>query len=263
VNKIALGIVAVAGIAGAAFAQATRPLSATYEFRLVPQGAASGLVSGGDSTLTSVTFVLQARATTANNTTNYGIHRLSTGAVAATNATLARASSNAATNFGRFRGPGLINNFAAVAAGAGSNSATGNAAGADATSNVNGRISADGRSIGQIDAWRGAQTASSNSDGDPIANPFVATLVTDGSASVWANLYSFTASADNGAGSVTVSASGFVNIAAFFADVGGNWTSDLLAAPTQVSTTFSWIIPTPGAAALLGLGGLVAGRRRR
>ena len=261
-SKCVIAIVAAAGLASAAFGQ-VRPTSATYGFRLVPQGAASGLTNGGSTTLTAITFVLQAQATTAAGTTNYGVHRMSSGTITAATSTLSRGLSNG-TNWGRFRGPGLINNFAAQAAGTGSNSATGNAAALDLASNVNGRFNAGNTVLSQIDAWRGAQTASSDINGDPVANPFDATLVTDGSPSVWANLYSFTVLANANASSAGASVTGFLNIAAFYADVGGNWTSDLLAAPTQVSTSFNWnIIPTPGAAALLGLGGLAAARRRR
>lgn len=265
-KNLALALVAAAGIAAPAFAQTT-PTSATFEFRLVPQGAASSLVSGGNTTLSSVTFFVQARAQTANNTTNYGVHRWAslpsgqTATITATGGTLARAISTG-TSFGRFRGGSAVN-FAALRPTVTpdtSNTATGNVT-TGSNPGVNGVWTAS--SISGIDAYRGNSYASSDPEtGDPIANPLLATLVTNGSFSPWANLYSFTVTASS-FGTVTLNASGSLNIAVSVTDT-GNWTPDLLPFVTAANTTFSFnYIPTPGAAALLGLGGLMAARRRR
>jgi hypothetical protein len=272
VKNLALALVAAAGIAAPAFAQTT-PTSATYEFRLVPQGAASSLVNGGNVTSPSVTFFVQARAMTAANTTNYGVHRWAslpngdTATISSTGGTLARANSST-TNFGRFRGSTAVN-FSYQRPSASpdsSNTATGNVStGTNPT--VNGLWSAT--SISRIDAWRGNSFASTtpnpDPDGDPLPlpNPFLSTLVTDGSFSPWANLYSFTVTASS-FGTVVVNASGGLNIARFVTNANGPWEPDLLPNVTSATTAFSFnYIPTPGAAALLGLGGLMAARRRR
>jgi hypothetical protein len=266
VKNLALALVAAAGIAAPAFAQTT-PTAATFEFRLVPQGAASSLVNGGNVTSPSVTFFVQARAQTAPNTTNYGVHRWAslpngdTATISSTGGTLARATSSGA-NFGRFRG-GTAVNFAALRPTASpdtSNTATGNVS-TGSNRGVNGVWSAS--SISGIDAYRGFSYTSVDEDtGDPIANPLLATLVTDGSFSAWANLYSFTVTASS-FGTVNVNASGALNLAVSVTDT-GTWTPDLLPSVTPASTAFSFnYIPTPGAAALLGLGGLMAARRRR
>jgi hypothetical protein len=268
VNKIALGIVAVAGIAGATFGQATTPTAATYEFRII--STTPGLEPGAVVNITSARFVIQARATTANNTTNYGINRLSSGAITS-NGTVARASSSSATNFGRFRAPSPVGNYAGFAGGgSGSNTATGNAATPSAGNDVNGRIAADGSSISGIDAYRGFgfnPIAGTDPIEAPEGNPFATSVVTNGSPSAWANLYAFNYTAPNGATQGSVTATGFLNIMSSisFQDVnGGQWIANQLSSVSAAQTfTFSWTIPTPGAAALLGLGGLVAGRRRR
>lgn len=267
-KNLALALVAAAGIAAPALAQTT-PTSGTFELRLVPQGAASGLVNGGSTSLSSVTFFVQARVTTANNTTNYGINRWSQATITASSgSTLTRANSSSGTRFGRFAAPAPQNNFTAFASGnSAANSASGNAATPSTSNDVNGRIAVGGGSIGSIDAYNGAQfapIAGTDPIDDPSGNPLRPFLVTNGGPSAWANLYAFTITA-NPSGTTTVTAAGNLNMIALvsFQDAfGGNWFVASLNQVTPVTTTFSFI-PTPGAAALLGLGGLMAARRRR
>jgi hypothetical protein len=272
VKNFALALVAAAGIAAPAFAQTT-PTAATFEFRLVPQGAASSLVNGGNVTSPTVTFFVQGRAQTAANTTNYGVHRWAsrangdTATISSTNGTLVRAVSSGSTAFGRFRG-GTVGNFTALRPTVtpdNSNTPTGNVSTGD-NRTVNGLWSAT--SISSIDAWRGNSYASTapdpnDPDGDPVALPVPFPVVTDGSFSAWANLYSFTVTASS-FGTVTLNATGSLNLAVRFSNSTGPWVPDLLPNVTPVNTAFSFnYIPTPGAAALLGLGGLMAARRRR
>ncbi len=267
-KNLALALVAAAGIAAPALAQST-PTSATFELRLVPQGAASGLANGGSTSLSSVTFFVQGRVTTAANFNNYGINRWSQASITASSgSTLTRANSSSTTRFGRFAAPAPQNNFTAFASGnSAANSAAGNAPVASTSNDVNGRIAAGGGSIGSIDAYNGFQfapIAGTDPIDDPAGNPLAAFNVTNGSPSAWANLYAFTITA-NTTGTTTVTAAGNINMIALtsFQDVnGGNWFVASLTNSTPVSSSFSFI-PTPGAAALLGLGGLMAARRRR
>lgn len=267
-KNLALALVAAAGVAAPAFAQTT-PTSGTFELRLVPQGAASGLVNGGSTSLSSVTFFVQARVTTAANTNNYGINRWSQASVTASSgSTLTRANSSSGTRFGRFAAPAPRNNFTAFASGnSAANSASGNAPTASTSNDVNGRIAAGGGSIGSIDAYNGFQfapIAGTDPIDDPSGNPLAAFNVTTGEPSAWANLYAFTITA-NPTGTTSVTAAGNLNMIAAisFQDVnGGNWFAASLTNVVPASASFSFI-PTPGAAALLGLGGLMAARRRR
>ena len=57
--------------------------------------------------------------------------------------------------------------------------------------------------------------------------------------------------------------SAFTDYAALIGDVANNWTTAGATDPNAFNTTAFTIIPTPGTAALLGLGGLVVARRRR
>lgn len=295
-SKFAIAIVAAAGLAGAAFGQ-TPATSANYEIQLVP-AASSGLTSAGGSTAdTTIRFVVQARATTPAGTTNYGINRWSTGSITGpAGSVVTRASSSSATAFGRFRptGNGGAQNFARFqAAGIFSGSTNTDATSGSTPSNnstpgnagnVNGVVS--GNSITSIDAYRGfawtALTAPLDENGDPtfapgdaLSNPWGGASVpnsiggpnTSGTPGAWQNLYAFTVSG-LGLGSQTITLGGALNIASSISFQAGSWTFNQLSAVTFVSTlagsTYNFtVIPTPGAAALLGLGGLAAARRRR
>jgi len=89
----------------------------------------------------------------------------------------------------------------------------------------------------------------------------------DGVQSVWYGVYHLVFTPRTNVGDldrqVTVFSSGF-GLAAINANVtGGTFTPSFTAQGVATSASITFQVPTPGAMALLGLGGLVAGRRRR
>jgi MYXO-CTERM domain-containing protein len=158
------------------------------------------------------------------------------------------------------------------------NSATNNATGSTnptdvpystGVNNANGWIGTVGGS-GQIVAVTAQRQGVPSADGggDPLPN--FTNYGTTGAFSPWYALYHFVfvPRANNG-GTIDVTRNVTVNFSGYFRygngsnETAGNWnltTSSLSSAQTG-SVTFQ--VPTPGAMALLGLGGLVAGRRRR
>jgi hypothetical protein len=281
VKNLALALVVAAGIAAPALAQ-TQPAEGTgvFEFQIVPIGASAGLTSGGSSASATQTFAVQARVSTPNNTLNYGIGRWSqttTGStmISSTNGQLSRGMVSA-TAYGRNDSGGVTTNFqnASFTGGNfgvdGSNTATLNptaaeiAAGNDNT--TNGVFNAGRTAITLIDAYLGNTFAALPGGGAPSnqnRNPFRASLITDGSFSPWVTLYAIDVTASS-FGATSVPAQGVINSAGNFQYENGGWIPTYFNAVTPVSASFSFnYIPTPGAAALLGLGGLMAARRRR
>ena len=159
-----------------------------------------------------------------------------------------------------------------------SSSGTGVNASLPGTRTANGFQSQDANNRTQIQAIF-LSVNTSVPDGDPnnpgtVPGAGAPTAVAAGEFSAWANLYRLVFVPAPNAGtelpgrSVTVSFSGVINFGSAFAfnDTAGSWlltsTAGLtVSANSPVSATFT--VPTPGAAALLGLGGLAAFRRRR
>ena len=301
-NKIVLSsIVAAAGIASSAYAQQFGGTTFTgtsggytFEMRLMADGSAGAPAGPGTTynigdpaavTATRIGFWLQARVSQTTGQ-NWGIVRATSpaGGTSASfisvsdpvaNAMLTRGSTNGLnTNFGR--GSGYRN-------GGGPTGQTGNDAASvpfpGSTGNLNGGLDNGGAGVVTtrafaFDAYVGSTRAAANPDepsqpwnvngaqgsGAPVAA---------GEFSPWANLYRVWIDVSSNAGRVVVvNASALLNGA-------------LQAAPTDASQA-SWamqiavdngvvggasytfqVVPTPGAAAMLGLGGLAAMRRRR
>lgn len=257
--------------------------SAAYEIRIVPESGIGLSLTGGTTTSTSIRFVVQARATTAVNETNYGINRWSNGSITGPiGSTVVRATSNDANSFGRFRSifAGQPQNFARFQAAGGTGGTT--PTGVD-TNGVNGTLA--GNTITGIDAYRGLTwpgIGGTDANGDPISNMnpwsgFTGSIggpVTNGTPSQWQNLYAFTmiGTADAPVRKVTIRIGGELNIASSIAPVAGVWTFSQLPVATSVSTlagaAFTFFgpylpIPSPAAMPAAMLAGLVLTRRRR
>lgn len=300
-NKIVLSsIVAVAGIAASAQAQVgSHPGGGTsgdytFEFRLIADGDA-GAPSGpgtlynigdaGNVTATRIGFWLQARVSQTSGE-NWGVVRASSpaGGTAASfiavsdgagATSLSRGSVNGAnTNFGR--GSGYRNG--------GTNTGnTGNNAGNSpfpgSTGNENGGLDNGGAGalmtrVYAFDSYVGATRNAANPDepsqpwnvngalgaGSPVASGF----------SPWASVYRVWIDVTNfdSVRDITVSASALLNGALQAAPTDpsqGSWAMQI-AVNNGVVANASYVFhvtPTPGAAAVLGLGGLAAMRRRR
>jgi hypothetical protein len=257
-------LAAYASLSPAALGQLTPPTSAEYELRLITITPDNEVMMAP-----RLRFWVQARARTAVGTTNYGINRWQGSiSITADAATVSRATSSSATNFGRFRAPSPIGNFAAGAPAApGTNTASGNAAAPGGLNDANGRISSDQQTITGIDAYRGLSfnpIAGTDPVDSPLGNPFASSVVTDGSWSAWATLYAFNVDRVSfpflvvrATGTVTTMTSvGFQNVN------GGQWIATELPMSPPLETGFL-LFPSPGTAALLGVAGVVAMRRRR
>jgi hypothetical protein len=288
----ALSLIGVAGVACAFVAQASAQ-NYSFEMRLIPDGA-SGAPTGlgeeypignpGAVTATRIGFWLQARvAQTVNQ--NWGINRFSTpaasqgggqayvgvndplnqmsfsrGTVDSDNTLFGRGSgyrfmdvSNNNTNTGNSAGPNFENGFL-------------NSSGPGGTAN---RITG-------IDSYMGAYRNST-----ATANPWgvnggaaSAAWPSDGTFAPWANLYRVWIDInDFTAREVTIDARGLLNGAVQTQHIGGGiWPMQTNVPAGQVQssiyslTTSEFhfnIVPTPGAAAALALGGLTAVARRR
>jgi hypothetical protein len=303
VNKIVLSsIVAVAGIAASAQAQVgSHPGGGTsgaytFEFRLIPDGTAGAPAGPGSVanigdpaavTATRIGFWLQARVAQTSGE-NWGVVRASSpaGGTAASfisvsdpsgASSLSRGSVNAAnTNFGR--GSGYRNG--------GTNTAnTGNNAGNSpfpgSTGNENGGLDNGGAGalmtrVYAFDSYVGATRNAANPD-DPSQPWNVngalgagAPVPSDGTFSPWASVYRVWVDVTNfnAVRDITVSASALLNGALQAAPTDpsqGSWAMQI-AVNNGVVANASYVfhvVPTPGAAAMLGLGGLAAMRRRR
>lgn len=289
-NKIVLsGIVMAAGLAASAQAQTQW----TFEMRLIADGTAGAPTGVGTAynignpaavTASRVGFWLQARVSQTGGQ-NWGITRASlpsgggtsfiTLSDPAAGSSLSRGTVNSAnSNYGR--GTGFRSGGTATGQ-------TGNAAGSapypSGTNNNNGGLDNGGSGavmtrVYGFDAYVGATRNAS--DPDNIYNPWGvngaantsgadAPSVPVGEFSPWANLYRVWVDITAFDGrTVTLNASALLNGSVQTSDVGGGLFPMQLS-PGQTlsaSTTFT-VTPTPGAAAMLGLGGLAAMRRRR
>lgn len=296
-------IVAVAGIAASAQAQGqvgSNPFAGqsgpySFEMRLIadgdagaPAGPGSTFAIGdaGNVTATRIGFWLQARVSqTANQ--NWGIVRASSPAggtsasfIAVTDSVaggsmLTRGTTNSNnTNFGR--GTGYRNGGAGT--GQTGNNA-GNAPFPGSTGNENGGLDNGGagavtRRVYAFDAYVGSTRPAPNPD-EP-SQPWnvngaqgAGSPVADGQFSPWANLYRVWVDiTNNSARTVTVTASALLNGAIQAAPTDASqasWAMQIAVNNGVVGTaSYSFnVVPTPGAAAMLGLGGLAALRRRR
>ena len=289
-NKIVLSsIVMAAGLAASAQAQTAW----TFEMRLIADGDAGAPTGPGTAfnignaasvTASRIGFWLQARVSQTGGQ-NWGITRASLPAGGGTSfitmtdpaagSSLSRGSVNAAnTNWGR--GTGFRSGGAATGQ-------TGNAAGSAAfpsgTNNNNGGLDNGGSGSATMrvygfDAYVGSTRNAS--DPDNIYNPWGvngagntsgadAPFVPVGEFSPWANLYRIWVdiSAFDGR-AVVLNASALLNGSVQTSDVGGGLYPMQLSPGQTLTAAYTFTVtPTPGAAAMLGLGGLAAMRRRR
>jgi len=290
VNKIVLsGIVMAAGLAASAQAQQW-----SFEMRLIADGdagAPSGLGTAynignpAGVTASRIGFWLQARVMQTGGGQNWGITRASLPAGGGTSfitlndpaagSSLSRGTVNSAnSNYGR--GTGFRSGGTATGQ-------TGNAAGSAAfpsgTNNNNGGLDNGGSGalmtrIYGFDAYVGATRNAS--DPDNIYNPWgvngatnnsgaAVSPVDQGTFSPWANLYRVWVDVASFSGrTVVMNASALLNGSVQTSDVGGGLFPMQLSPGQTLSTSYTFtVVPTPGAAAMLGLGGLAAMRRRR
>lgn len=135
--------------------------------------------------------------------------------------------------------------------------------------NANGWIGTVGGSaaILAVTAQRQAVPAADGA-GDPLPN--LTNYGTTGTFSPWYALYHFVfvPRANNGGTvdvtrDVTVNVSGFLRYGNGSSEFAGNYQLTTSGLSSVQNTSITFQVPTPGAMALLGLGGLVAGRRRR
>lgn len=278
-------------LAGAAIATATASAQYTFEMRLIPDGVAGAPTGLGTQypignpsavTATRIGFWLQARVAQTLNQ-NWGIDRFSRPAAAqgggeafirvtdpANAMAISRGTVDAAnTLYGR----GVGYRF-------GPNGDTNNTNAANTGTNFeNGHLDATGPEgaatmIYNIDDYMGpTRTGAANPwgvNGGTGGVPWPS----NGTFAPWANLYRVWIDIyDFSARSVTIDARGLLNGTVQTQNIGNNlWPMQTNVPAGQVATSvytlttsqFNFtIIPTPGAAAMLGLGGLAALRRRR
>jgi uncharacterized protein (TIGR03382 family) len=282
----ALFVSAVGALAGSAVAQ-----TYTFEMRLIPDGA-TGAPTGlgtaynigdpGAVTATRIGFWLQARvAQTVNQ--NWGIDRFSRPAASqgggeafvrvndsANQMSISRGTVDSGnTLYGR--GVGYRN---------GPNGNTNNTSTANTGVNFeNGHLDATGPEgsatmIYNIDDYLGGFRNGSSNPWGVNGGTGGVPWPSDGTFAPWANLYRFWVDIyDFTDRTVTVDARGLLNGTVQTQDIGGGfWPMQTNVPAGQVATSiytlttsaFNFhIVPTPGAAAVLGLGGLAAVRRRR
>ncbi|MFT3686323.1 MAG: hypothetical protein QM783_15620 [Phycisphaerales bacterium] len=298
-NVCVAAAMAVVGSSCSLFAQTQTadPAGYHFEFRIIADGDA-GAPTGSypqftrSATATQIGFWIQARVVqTANE--NWGITRVSPPAAPETSmlsvtdpvgSTLQRGLVVAANAPQLFYGrPGTYRN------GGPATNATGNDAGAAAfpgiTNNQNGAIDSNGTRIFSFDSYVGStRNPNSDEDGNMGGNPWRVNgasnagslaagtpIPSDGvTYSPWASVYRFMVLPTNVNSQRTITLDAFAMI-----------NGALSVHPTDASATqyamevgpgrnmatnysFTWgVVPTPGAAALLGVGALAAGRRRR
>lgn len=296
-NLRAMAAVAACGLASSVFAQTNTndPAGYHFEFRIIADGEIGAPIGPGTvlpltPTATQIGFWIQARVVQTINE-NWGITRVSppaapeTSFVTVTDAvgsTLARGSTNGAnTNFGR--GSGYRNGGPSNASPA--NTASGNDAGSVAfpgiTNNQNGAIDSGATRIYSFDSYVGSTRNPVSSD-DPT-NPWrVNGAANNGNAAAgtpvpsdgttysdWANVYRFVVLPTNVNSQRVISLNAFAMVQGA---IGVHPTDASLSSyamevgpgrSMSANYTFTWGIPTPGAAALMGMGMLAAGRRRR
>jgi MYXO-CTERM domain-containing protein len=262
-NRIAFALIA-ASLAGSAVAQTS------FEYRLVlnTNGTAGAAAAGNNFTTsnTTISFWLQARAARQGGD-NFGIIRVGLGPTPADitisgDATIARGNANST---GSRRGRVTSFRFTGTSGGA-FEATTGNA---PTQTNPNANQGNENgfwtpQAINRWDAYLGFQRPNQEDDEGNYVNPWGAPI-TDGSFTPWQNIYAFTVNTTNVANNVVpVSARAWGNIGVTTQIVGSNTNIDALTTPVfQTLTGSVTFVPTPGAAALLGLGALAAGRRRR
>jgi hypothetical protein len=275
---------AVAGLAASAVAQ-TNNLS--YELRLLGDSVNNGDTVSLPSSGGVVSFWLQARVranTVAANTSNFGVGRATNGPAGQTPAFISVTDSVADTRLARGqvaadggagfaltgRGPlhragGPVDDLTDDAWHSATQNGTGGALFPSATGNQFGAFDQGGDRIYGFDAYIGPSRSGAT---NPWVGNFPATAL--GQFSPWANLYRVDVLVSgNSARSVTVNAAAFLSMFTRAQNIGGGtWLANLTspttgaASVTAPAVTFN-VIPTPGAAALVGLGALAAGRRRR
>lgn len=292
--RASLALLFVSAGAGSAFAQYT------YEMRLIADGQAGSPgganaaqtynIGSGSSQPTRIGFWLQARVLQTTGQ-NWGITRVSSNLAdpafiriddPAGLASISRGSVNASgTLFGR--GAGYRNG--------GANSGnTGNTAASvpfpGGNGNENGGLDNGGSGalmtrIYSFESYVGALRFDSDGDSDgdglyenpwgvngALLSPGVTGFpIANGVFSPWANVYRFWVSlGDASIGrEVTLNASAFVQGALESGPTSpGGFNFAMILAPGQAMTaSFTFSLPTPGAAAVLAMGGLAAARRRR
>lgn len=286
--KIAYAMAAIAagGVVSIANAQPTgNPPGYEYEFRIIADGDVGAPTGPGTlfprTTVSSqIGFWLQARVRQSVNE-NWGITRVSPPAAPETSfvtvtdsvgSSLQRGTTNSSnTNFGR--GSGYRN-------GGPNTGATGNAGGSVAfpgvTNNQNGAIDSGGTRIYSFDSYVGSDRPPQNAD-DP-SNPWgvngsltpSSPIPSDGVTwSPWASVYRFVVLPTNSLSqrTITLDAYALINgaVAVRPTDAGLSRYAMEVGPGRNMGATYSFTygIPTPGAAALLGMGALTAGRRRR
>lgn len=284
-NKIVLSsIVAVAGIAASTQAETV------FQMRLIPDGAAGAPVVGEQFnignpaavTATRIGFWLQGRVSQTTNE-NWGIVRASapsqavggTSFIAVTDtagtASLSRGSVNTT---GTIRYGRSGSSTAGYRYGGATSGQTGNAG-----DNLNGGLDNGGSGLLMtrvfgFDAYVGpTRSESDDTPGNPWGVNGAASGGTpypsDGTFSPWSSLYRVWIDiGNNSERDVIVNASALLNAAINAAPNGPGSTVwamnvDVLGGQVMTATYTFHVVPTPGAAAMLGLGGLAAMRRRR
>lgn len=287
-NKTVLATLVAAGLAVPALAQ-----SHTYEMRLIADGDAGAPVGAWAQapignpaavTVTRIGFWLQARVSQTSGT-NYGIARVSSpnGGVAtivltdsANQSSMQRGARNAG---GTLHGRGAGYTGSGVNVGATGNSPT-SAAFPSGVGNDNGGLDSGNDRIYGFDAYVGATRSGAaidpedpgagyynpwNINGAPAVAGANGPSVPNGQFSPWANIYRVWVDITSNDGrTIVLSASALVNGTIQTADVGGGLFPLQLHSGQVMEASYSFtVVPTPGAAAMLGLGGLAAMRRRR
>lgn len=290
-NKIVLsGIVAAAGLVASAQAQ----VQYTFEMRLVPDGIAGAPTGIGTEfnignpaavQASRIGFWLQARVSQTGGQ-NWGITRASSAPGGTSASFISVSDSAAASSLSRGTTNSGNSNYgrgAGFRSGGSATGQTGNAAGSlpfpSGTGNQNGGLDNGGAGammtrVYGFDAYVGATRNSADPDNPTnpwgvngaTTGPTVGNPVPAGEFSAWANLYrvwidvgSLTTERD-----VVLTASAMLNGANQTQDVGGGtWPMQLGAGQIMTASYTFHVAPTPGAAAMLGLGGLAAMRRRR
>jgi MYXO-CTERM domain-containing protein len=284
VKNVAMSIVAVAGLSAAALAQTN---NFTYELRLVssqvaPNGEIALPASGG-----TVSFWLEARSR-ANSlgagNSNFGVLRATTGPAGQQPAVISVTDSVADTRLGRglTGGTGTGANAGTALTGRGpgfraggttdstvspwhsaTQNGTGGAAFPSGTGNAMGAFDSNGDRLYGFDSYTGGSRVG---DSDPWITQFPAVPV--GEFSGWNRMYAIDVLVSgNSERVINLNFSAYLSSGVRTQDLGGTWLMNITAAsPASGSVTGSTsfrVVPTPGAAAVLGLAGLAAARRRR
>jgi hypothetical protein len=291
-RNFVVSLVGVAGVACAFVAPVSAQSPYSFEMRLVADGTADAPGLGAQYsignpaavTATRIGFWLQARvAQTVNQ--NWGINRFSTpgatqgggDAFVRVNDSLNQMSISRGTVdvAGTLYGRGTGYRFMDVA---NNNTNTGNSAGPNYENGFLNSAGPEGsaNAITGIDSYMGAFRNSTPTDNPWGVNGGAASAPwpSDGTFAPWANLYRVWIDIyDFTAREVTVDARGLLNGAVQTQFIGGTFwpmQTNVPAGQVQASiftlttSTYSFsIVPTPGAAAGLGLAGLAALRRRR